>query len=60
MDRVTAQFRAPVVGVARHFIEMHCIACKATTRGVMDRSSMTPMRRQGNGSPRVREREREM
>jgi hypothetical protein len=22
MDRVTAQFRAPVVGVARHFIEM--------------------------------------
>jgi len=24
VDRVTAQSRVPVVGVARHFIEMHC------------------------------------
>ena len=24
VDRVTARFRAPVVGVARHFIETHC------------------------------------
>jgi hypothetical protein len=25
MDRVTAQSRAPVVGVARHFIKAYCL-----------------------------------